>query len=1399
MDTRQFMRKGEKITLCEESTGNKKTFTIISKDGAGASSVSYVASCGRKSGRLKEFYPCEKDYGEYLSVTRNNANQLVHTISLPGVSETFDKMLADYVEAYHMLDEAKRSAVKGNNSLNTFIPSFEIYRGVDENGNATGGAYIWTQDNDGDFETFEEYLRKLHKNPGKNPAREMFTILKTLYNLTDCIKILHISGLIHSDIKPANFGFPIRNGRHLTEQVQLFDINSIYSVYTKYPKFVGTPGFCAPEVFKGKITNQSDLYSIGATLFNAIALCDDVPDCMYDDKYYDNIDQIVADSKLLNASPITSSSRFQTAISTILKKCLAKELRNRVDECDELKELLQKASVLLIPSQYNDLLNLGVEIKLIDKELEKYDDTDSWFALQCLLFNHPLYQTENEKIKILVIGCGVYGQQFIDVCLQIGQIVDKELEVYVFSQDKESYKKEYLDKRPALKDFFEIDGQGDTSETKYGKIVFVSPEELSGNSDYKKGFSKGKTNKDKKYNRMLTKELVLGKIESSYVFVSLGDEELNEIIAQVCRDVVSELESETTITYVSSSTGKKKNKGIYPVNVYSKASEIDNFSEIERMAYNTHLIWNSPLKLNVEEKKIRKDFNNKYNYNSSVACVLAIKYKLHLMGIEMDGLHSEKIHEIAEKFNNCIKTDKNAFARLVNIEHRRWVVEKITQGWTCRTDYSGCVYGDINDKRKKEHPCIVKSTSRFVLDEKYKNPSIGKCIKTKWDKPCEDDALLDELDKVSINLHRTFYENAQGIKLSYSLNGEETKRIQNIIKEDKNAVITFNEWLLCLKRIWNKDEDQIKFYEAYKNNFLQSVSHFKKREYQDILRYIKIIDSKAKPIILEYSMRDYKQSDKDLTNSIPFILTHKQDIKLFIPLMTKDNTERFNNVASVTLINPDTVTYAVYIRKFDDIKNIKATVKYMLSYLNKKDIKSKLKFILIYGETDTKVRVCINDLKNDIKELDKKRIKQVSDFSVSDEGQIASGLEDLTKFDAYERNSAYLSAVLMGAGFYSAKPHYSFNSSQKLFKVSDECKWLTYIKGNQFLTVSDMLSFKDSNGNMATLPEYNEYKSLWKLYRSNSYAWKDMCNAFEKFSEKNDLVARFNISTDLGNTTVYEYVIPDELRDGYNYVVSYLRDKAQVIGKESRVEYRTTESCCVIIYAGTNNGDAVRKLFADPRKFMNQKDISIVTKPKKVEVYFDSLVVNELNIEDYPDSADNKKRIGDLLVSLQNEKYIFNLKNVDNKQFSFVYATRQAKQLLTSAGRMLEIYVYHKLQSSGFSDVVTGYEINWGDSSVKSEFDCIVTSGFRSVMIECKAQDKISQDYYYKLACLAKQFGINAIPVLIADTHESEDKDNSLNEMQRERGEMLDVYTIYERDEINNIDGTIRRILNGKY
>ena len=134
------------------------------------------------------------------------------------------------------------------------------------------------------------------------------------------------------------------------------------------------------------------------------------------------------------------------ALDTNTKEEYIEELKNRIDNCDELKKDLQGACAFLIPAQYNDALDLGNELKIIDKELEQYDRADTTFAFQSLLFNHPLYENADDTIRILIAGFGVYGQQFLDICLQAGQIKDKKLEITVVTQDKEAYKKEYLDK-----------------------------------------------------------------------------------------------------------------------------------------------------------------------------------------------------------------------------------------------------------------------------------------------------------------------------------------------------------------------------------------------------------------------------------------------------------------------------------------------------------------------------------------------------------------------------------------------------------------------------------------------------------------------------------------------------------------------------------------------------------------------------------------------------------------------------------------------------------------------------------------------------------------------------------------------------------------------------------------
>lgn len=1382
MNSRAFMRKGEKITLYEESSGNKKVFSILGRDGSGASSVSYFAACGRKTGRLKEFYPCGENPGEAALLTRRKDNQLVFCRE-DDSSSVYEEMLLDYIGAYRTLEDAKNNAKKGNNSFATFIPHFEVFRGRSENGNYGGSVYIWTADNDGDFETFDSYIRKVRKHPSRNPSKALYVVLKTLYNLTECIKTLHTAGLIHSDIKPENFGFPLRGGRYLTEQVQLFDINSVYSVYTRFPKLSGTMGYCAPEVFRGKITNQSDLYSIGAVLFGAVALSDDVPEGIYTDDYYSRIDEIVDKSKLLNASPVTANIRFKSEISSILKKCLAKELRNRIKSCSELEILLRKACVLLLPAQFTDeQLDLGQELRLVDREMDKFDESDSVFALQSLLFNHPLYQNADDVIRVTILGFGVYGQQFLSRCLQSGQIMGKKLEVRILTKDKEVFKREYLSQRPALPDFFQIDAEGDLSNTNYGKITFLTPGEvLRGKSDA--GFAKD----DPKTNKELARKLMLGDNCSTYVFAALGDDELNCAVAKECAEIVREEKLRCTVACACSDN--RRRKGIVSVNMTAKARENENYEEIERMAFNAHLSWSSPLKLNTNIKKLREDFcSNKYNHDSSVDCVLAIKNALFACGIELEDFDSLKAVKAAREYNSYIENNRDVFVQLVNLEHRRWVIEKITNGWTRREDLSSCLYGPVNDKKNKLHPCIVKSGCEFGLEEYFRKSEEDKWDNDKWNRNGAHDSLLDELDTVSLNLHRVFYEAAQKIKNSYSPDGEDSDRIMSIIKDHKSTAVAFSEWMLCLKRVWDGDEKQAKCCDGYRDTFLDKIKELPLSERDEVRRYVKIIDSKAYPIIKAHEMRDYKSSDSALINAVPFILTHAEDSRLFIPLMTGDNTERFNNVSAVTLVNPALVTYGVYLKNYADMEEAADTLWHILSYMDKKEIRSAIKIAVVYSMQNKRA---VRDTDGFVRTLRNmhQRVRQVTVLPVSDDAEVSTILSKNVEADAFERNSAYLSAVLEKAGFFDGKPCYSFDSSQKKFTTSRECSWLEYIRSGQFITVPDMLSFVNATGTMKSVPEYTDYNSLWKLYEERGSVWRDMCGLLHEYARKGDFVTQFCIPRDaqnIENIKKLEFVIPNELKESYGYIISYLRDTAQVIAEDSGVEYKTTDSCKAVLYVGQDNEHGARMLFADPYSLISRRDVQIESSFRKVEILRSRLVVSNLCLADYPQFARKAEEISEILCILQKEGYIHNLYIEDDMYFSFVYSTRQAKELMTNPDKILRIYIYHKLRAAGFDDVVSSYEVKKDDTHETYEFDSIVTRGFRCAVIECKGQEELSADDFDRFSHLAKRFGINSVPVLIADGQES----------LRDQGDTYGVVTISDHSEICNIDKTLTAILD---
>jgi len=1386
MKNRQYLKNS--ILLCGESNGTKfkRQFTIVKRINEGSVAVCYEAYHeGSGRGILKEFYPQDISL---LALERTPQGQLVLSKDVESLHEQFYKAKQEYIEPYETLLFAKQHGT--DRDLDTFIPAFEIYHGCDDEGNIIGTVYIWTPEPE--LETFDKICDEIHKHPSINPEHKLVTVLSAIESLTKCICALHRAEMLHRDIKPSNFGFLKRGNETLTQTLSLFDINSICSVYSKSEAAMGTEGYWEPEAGYENANNQTDIYSIGATLFHAIIVSDEVKENKYlfKKENYAYLRELVDNSKLIQASEANSHPRLRKALTTILQKSLC-ERTYRYNNCEEMLEDIQTALYYALPSEIANKTKAGQRWVLADAEnaLDTNAEKNSTLTIKYHLYEHPLYACVSDNssdINVLVIGFGNYGQKFLDACLQVGQMRGKTLNVTVVSDD-ETDKEIYLSERPALSKFFNVDGN-DPREDSYGNVEFEI-QKLE--------------RKNPKANASILQDIMCShydKKQPNYVFIALGDDNLNFVTAQACQNAVEILELNCSISYVCEGSRAEvvDEQNVYPVYVNADIKESSLYTEIERMAFNTHLVWEK--NLNIDYSAIRAEFRKPYNHDSCVSSVLALKYKLFSIGID---LAQTSFEEAARLYKPLIigKGNRDVKNELIWVEHRRWNTEKLCLGWQAIDNLEECASGITKDERRKRHICILRSKPEQILSTEYSvNGNFDK-----WDKASSSDLdKLDELERMSVELHRLYSKKAIVAKKQNLLSGNTIASIRTLIEGHKQSVVAFQEWFSCLKDIWNGDQSKVRMYKGLKKSFLNATKALPTDKKKSINEQVKAFEVMFYPIMASIEYRDWKQDDVAFIDNIPFVLTYTESVYMVIPYATS-RTEAFDNVAAPTVVNPLRILYLYLAENSSDIEALLDSVPYTVEYMRKKLFKAAVEFVIAY--TPSAGIVSEEDFSEKLRKLGNGRIRQIKLLPLSELEELPVSLEEyLTQrairkpIFALEKNKTKLSSMMKMTQLYKSFSNYEFDSANIKFTSLSGCDLFEYIRKSPYITVSDMAAFRLSSSESSNQPQfYGDYRILWDKYRENSSLWKQLCDILGEHSKKNDVIVSFKKKFQkekATEATKHVYIIPFVCSKGVAKIIDYLK-KHEILEAGSKITGYTTDSCEVIIKDRCGYKALYDKLFSNVYALMLPEAITphLNTKSHEVNVVFDNLQVKDVQL--------SNNRVADqisLLEFFRDKGYIINLITSDGK-VSFTYSTNQIKELLTTAGKMLEVYTYHKVKELGrFDDIVSSFEIDWEGTEVKNEFDCILTKGFRTLFIECKARTDIEQEFYFKLSSLADKFGINATAVLIADTQERSFYDNApINAIQRQRGNMMNIVTVWKQDEIANIGHTLLKIINGNY
>ncbi len=986
--------------------------------------------------------------------------------------------------------------------------------------------------------------------------------------------------------------------------------------------------------------------------------------------------------------------------------------------------------------------------------------------IQNLLYCFPLYNYINrEQVNILVIGYSDISEKFIDLAFEMAQVSGYKLHITVIS-GKNDAKNDYLNSRPVFTDFFSVDDK--LSNDDYGKLLFVSMSFDELESDILEILSEDEKNK------------------YAYLFIDTDNDDLNRIIADLCIDCRDLLDAKFVINCVTETSIKEDR-----INCVCRTDSIEkhkDYKTLRSMAFNCHLVWNNSKLLDF--RKLQRQFLSNYSYVGCLSYVISLKYKLASVGIDfLDPAAPERFYSL---INSNTSNSKKMLEDMVANEHKRWNVNMICRGFQKVTSLENYVNG-IESKAKGYHPCLVRGSGYQEL-----NSSEWTTNKhAKWDDKKANLKRLDDLDKVSVDLHRAYMTRADQIRCENLLLQSDIDIIDRMLEGSATAKRAFKKYYICFQEISAGVNGKVALYEHYYSALLKELKTLPVNQAKIVSKRLNALAESCSPIVESQKFIDYKQYDVDLIERIPFILTYKSNLHIGIPfdlvnIGSSLNTAAFRIVESSLVINPSRITYICEFERSDFdilIKMLDYAIKSMDSHYLRSQINICLLTSCILSEQDTKTIIGVSNRINSVEivkneaefaEYSKKRHLRIFEFTRTRSSSL---------IERYE---------------YCSDSHYKYDRNTNTFDTTN-CNEIRYICFDPYIKISDIFELKSSIDEYGIPDMQKDYMKFWEHYKSNKREnmserkWKALCALLKKQDEGN----QFEIRNLKEEKIRRPYLIEKVYLDSIKKLCKQIKRIDDTIS--CRTEVYSNNAYRVSINAPSEFHKVIYDLLCEGYKLCDPNSVNIRIIKGKPYFYYNSLNTGVISADTIREVL-NQKKVGfsdikfsdikTLLEKIRDQEYIRNLSGNEKDGISFSYSTHQVKAVMTQEGRILELFVYYKLLESGlFDDVANSVEIHWGNNEAENEIDIIATQGNKVLIIECKAQIVLDQEFYNKLLRLNEDYGLNSFPVIVADTLEIP-KYLEENARKIEMGNRVGIRTLFRKYDIADIGNVLRSVID---